>query len=110
MADKKKLTDNQISALSLFYGGASVLTQNALDKGDKLTLEEAIQAIRTIHVGATLTGLQMSADLSFNEVYMDEKNDGRNDAPSLDMPPIHDTFEADVVDLNEYKAKGGLLN
>jgi hypothetical protein len=102
MADaKKKLTDNQISALSLFYGGASVLTQNALDKGDKLTLEEAIRAIRTIHVGATLTGLQMSADLSFNEVYMDEQNDGRNDAPSL---------EADVVDLEAYRKNGGLLN
>jgi len=103
MADKKKLTDNQISALSLFYGGASVLTQNALDKGDKLTLEEAIQAIRTIHVGATLTGLQMSADLSFNEVYMDEKNDGRND----EIPP---SLDAEIVDLNEYRAKGGLLN
>ena len=38
MADKKKLTDNQISALSLFYGGASVLTQNALDKGDKVAI------------------------------------------------------------------------
>lgn len=106
MADAKKLTDNQVAALATFYGGVSELLKRAYAKGDALTLEDARLTLDVINVGAVITAAQFQGDLSPQEVYGAK-------APSLSDPPIEDNFsdvQADVVDLQEYRAKGGLLN
>jgi len=105
MAADKKLTDNQVAALATFFSGASEILGKVNVTDKNLTLDEARNIIQVLFVGMTITAVQIREDASHDEIY----GDG---APSLSDPPIHDTFdmEADVIDLQQYREKGGLLN
>ena len=104
MADAKKLSDNQIAALATFFGGASELLNRTFAKGDTLTLDDAKLALDVINVGVVITAAQLKADLSHHDVY-------GNKSPEIDdeLEEQNNTL-ADVLDLEEYRAKGGLLN
>ena len=104
MADAKKLTDNQVAALATFYNGVSELLGRTFTKGDTMTLEDAKLTLEVINVGAAITAAQFKANLSHREVYGDKH-------PEIDAElEEQNNALADVLDLEEYRARGGLLN
>jgi len=100
MAGKVKFTDNQIAALATFFGGVSELLKRHAAKGDKVTAEEMKLTLEVINVGSVITAAQFQGDLSPQEVYGTVNEEGNADVEAL----------ADVLDLEDYRAKGGLLN
>lgn len=107
MADKVKFTDNQVAALATFFGGVSELLKRHAAKGKDATIEDMRLTLDVINVGSVITAAQFQANLSTQEVYgaaLDaEKFNKVEDAA------INDAV-ADIVDLEAYRAKGGLLN
>ena len=91
---ERKLNDNEIGILARFYTGISAISTAALAHGDGLTLENARVLLNLIEQGcqATAEGMRAANPEQYSRV------------------EVADDIGAEVIELDAYRANGGLLN